>query len=803
MSTIEIRFLRSLFTLFLTVSFLISSAQETEDSRYEEVLGLTRFYEYMLNTLGSASTAQRDKDIIISESYTKAFASRQVQVEDDLLDDRKVITNKDIHAYLRDVDFFFQNVTFKFDSIKISQEKKPNDEVFYLVSFEKTIEGTTLEGLPIRKIQNRFLEINIDEEISDLKIVSVYTTKISREKELRDWYNTLSFGWLNVFDQYVTYDSVTPEVLHQIVAIDSINLSENQFLRNISPLVALKNLKYINVSGTSIEDLSPIRYSASIRTIIANNSLVKDLSALQYFDNVQILELRKSRVMDISHITKLMKLERLDLSGTEIPDFTPIAPLQSLRYLDLSETICSNLSFLSNLEKLRSLNVSQTKVTDLSPVANLAQLISLDVSETSLLNLAGLDNHPSLEILNISQTLVNSLEPIENLRNLKKVEADLSDIPDNVAVEYMETHPAVVVVVNSKALRNWWDGLSSPWKEVFKNEVGFEHPTKEDLIHVTKIDSLDLSNMAVSSLVEPLSPLKKLRYLNVSNNPITSFDFAGDMINLEVLIAENTAIERIEKLPLTSPLSQISLKGTPVYNIASLLRMNSLEFINLDQTEASEDQIKELVKTNPKATILWRSEELQTWWSSLDESWKNAFKLSNPTSIELHHLTHLTKIELSGMALRDFRPLKIFLNIQEIHLDQVGILNFNELNVHSGLVKLSCINGPLQSVEGLSGLTLLQELIISNTPVEDLQGLAKNTAIKRLDCSGTNIKRLKGLENMKTIEYLNISNTNVFKLDRIFGLSQLKELVCFNTRLRQFEVDEFQEKFPDCKILYY
>ena len=73
----------------------------------EKVKDVVAFFELLLNTLGSNSTSARDKEIVITESYAKIFRDDKVQVEDDLDENRSVITNKDIVAYLKDVDFFF------------------------------------------------------------------------------------------------------------------------------------------------------------------------------------------------------------------------------------------------------------------------------------------------------------------------------------------------------------------------------------------------------------------------------------------------------------------------------------------------------------------------------------------------------------------------------------------------------------------------------------------------------------------------------------------------------------------------
>ncbi|MEM0938718.1 MAG: hypothetical protein AAF600_14465 [Bacteroidota bacterium] len=787
--------------LFVCVTSPIHS-QELEDPRMDEVRSLTKFFEYMLNIVGSSNDTQRDKDVIIKESFLKAFSNKNVQVEDDLLEERKVITNKDIHAYLKDVDFFFQDINFKFDSIAISLKEKPDGEPFYLVSFESTMEGTSLEGTSFKKIQQRFLEVNVNETTGDLKIVSVYTTKISREKELKDWYNSLSFGWINVFYQYVTYDSITSEVLFEIADIDSINLSDNQFLSNLSPLTALKNLRYINISNTRISDLSPIRYSTFIQTVIANNTPIKDLTPLKYFDAITHLELKNSHVQEIGMLKDLTKLEVLNLSETSVIDFSPLKPFGQLKSIDLSGTAFTQLIFLSNAKNLRSINIARTNVIDLRPISQLKKLKELNVSETNLLNLEGLEDHPFLNTININQTLVNSLKPIENIKTLEKVAADFTYILPDSANNFMDRHIGVIVIVNSEELENWWDNLSAKWKSRFALFFHGDSPRKEDLIRISNIDSLDISDMKTNDLL-PLQRLKKLRYLNVSNCSFDSFYFTKDISALESLIAENSTVKSAKGLESNLRLSYINLKNSHIEDISSLYSLDKLSYVNLDITSIPKEKIKKLILSNPDAVVIWQSKNLNRWWNGLDKSWKVALQLKNPTSMELHQLTQSSSLEIKNVGISSLSSLSAFIHLQELTLDQVAILNFNGLNVHTSLKKLTCINGPLQSVEGLNGLTQLQELDISNTAVDNFEGLLTTSLIRKLNCSGTNIKRLKGIEKIKTIELIDISNTKIFKLDRLEGMQNLKELICYNTRLREFEVEKFQDMFPKCEVVFY
>src|SRR5512145_324759 len=68
----------------------------------EQIRRLMGFLEFSLNTLGSSETTTRDKEVIITESYLKAFMNEKVQVEDDLDENREILTYKDVQAYLKD-----------------------------------------------------------------------------------------------------------------------------------------------------------------------------------------------------------------------------------------------------------------------------------------------------------------------------------------------------------------------------------------------------------------------------------------------------------------------------------------------------------------------------------------------------------------------------------------------------------------------------------------------------------------------------------------------------------------------------
>ncbi|WP_332910267.1 hypothetical protein [Algoriphagus boritolerans] len=132
------------------------------------------------------------------------------------------------------------------------------------ISWQHWIGRSQQRRFPVKKITNtkpRFVEVNLDDKSQELKIVSVYTTKISRDEELTAWWESLDSPWRNYFtDRFglSESDSVNLDWFYRFVSIDSLDISGNPQIRTLNPLSELRDLKVIDISNTGITDLGPI-----------------------------------------------------------------------------------------------------------------------------------------------------------------------------------------------------------------------------------------------------------------------------------------------------------------------------------------------------------------------------------------------------------------------------------------------------------------------------------------------------------------------------------------------------------------
>lgn len=794
-----------LLVVFLLAGFKLTAQDSTtlDSARYDEVRGLVSFYEYLLNAVGDRNTPTRDKEVVITESYKKAFNSAEVQIEDDLLANRQVITNKDVSAYLRDVDFFFEDIVFTFSNLHIQKDLRETGEIYYLVKLTSNIDAVTVESQPYNTTFHRYIEINENKAKGDLKIASVYTTKVSRITELRNWWERLSYEWVRVFKNLVPFESVTDETLLQIEKIDSINLQDNQFIQNLAPLEALRNIRFLSISNTKIKDLSPLRYSMKLEELQASNTNIQDISVLNYFTNLKVLDVSETPITKLSGIEGSTSLSYLNLSGTNVLHFNILSQLQGLHTLILSNTSFANSEILKRNTELKKLDLARTGTTSIEALTKLTKLEYLDLSETYVGDLNAMASMISLVEVFINQTTINSLLPLTELPNLKKVHADYSGINEQQASEFMKKCPKVVVINNSEHLLAWWNNLSHDWQKALSPYLDNTNiPGKEAIIKLLNIDSLDVSKHNLLS-GEPLAKFKRLIYLDISKNLFVNLSFTSQMTDLETLIGERLPISNCEGLGENKNLTYINLDGTQLEDIDELVGLNKLRRLDIDHTKVNVDQVRNLLNFNSELIIIFETEHLIKWWNSLSSTWQKALNLREANTLTLHQLVERQKIEIKNTPVTSLRSLDEFIDLREVSLSNTGVTSLIDLNIHRNLVRVACNNGPLMDLKSVSELSLLKELDVSNTAIDDLRPLSSNKELTKLDCSGTNIKRVKGLDMLKKLEYLNISNTRVWQLERLYDIRSLNTLVCYNTRVRGHKIEEFKQVFPDCSVTFY
>ena len=857
------RFVFFLMTLLLCCFSVNASAQNKNNSlskeelaNYEvEIQKMVNYLQETLNFIGDPEQTAQEKEIVFTQSYTKIFLDDKVQIEDDLDTQRSTTLSKDVQAYLKDIDFFFQYAQFTFDIQSIANLSKQDGTPYFKVTLKRQLVGKTVTNDSINEVKDRFIEINLDKKNNDLKIASIYTTKINEKQSLRYWWNAMPSAWKNFFGNDVFINDTIPlksvmlinendfiysypvfavpgdesivadwketivktgmdDLYAQLKALSltqTIDVSDIKTIITLEPLSELSELVSLDISGTNINDFTPLRNANKLKILRAADTRINDLSPLKYDLMLEELNVANTDIENIAILEVLHNVEKLDLANTTVNQLSVLENCPNLTYLSVEGCPIHNLSVIGKLEKLIALNVSNTRVKDLSPLSNLKALQSLKISNTGVNNLRALQELENLKELFCSNTNVGDLSPLKNHRRLSKVYCDNTRVDVHQASEFSKENPFTLVIYDTNALESWWQNLPIYWKAVFSQQIQLsDNPTTEQLHKVINMTDLDLSGNQYIQNLMPVSRLTNLVNLNIANTEITRLDALTGMTNLEHINLENTFVSDLTPLAGMYRLKTLNLNNTPVTNLAVLANDSHLETIYANNTAIRQVDVNLLKEHLRDVTIVFQTEQLMDWWDGLSDDWKDLLRTHVtvdeyiPSDLELQQMMDLKDLNVENAnALQNLEPIRNFHWLERVNLIGQGIRDINALADKPYLTELLLQNNPVSDLSPLEGDTLITVLNIENTQVSDLSPLENMSHLRILNASGTGVKSLKPLSKMMELEELLINNTSVKTISPIENLPSLKLLKIYNTKVKNKTVTALQQKRFDLNIVYY
>lgn len=850
-----------LMLLFITITAPAQNKKKTtltkeELANYEiEIKKMVNYLQETLNFIGDPTQTAQEKEIVFSQSYTKIFQDNKVQIEDDLDTQRSTTLTKDVQAYLKDIDFFFQRATFTFNVQSIANLTKDDGAPYFKVTMNRKLVGRTVTNDSINEVKTRYIEINLDKKNNDLKIASIYTTRINEKQSLRQWWNAMPSPWKNYLGKDIKVNDTIPlktvmqvnendfiysypilsvvngdtiatdwketlvknnmdDIYKQLKTISltqDVDVSNIRTITTLEPLQELSDLTTLNVTGTNVNDLTPLRNANKLKVLKAGNTRVDDLSPLKYDIMIEELDVANTDVNNLSILETLNRLEKLNISNTKINDLKDLENCPDLAYLIAGGTKITNIQIINDLDDIVALDVSNTTVRDLSPIKHLKSLQSLKISNTPITNLYVLQEMEDLKELYCSNTNIGDLTPLKNHRKLRKIYCDNTRIDVQQASEFTKENPFTLVIYDTNALEEWWNNLPIYWKAVFSKQISINgEPTTEQLHEVINMTDLDLSGNPYMQNLLPVSRLTNLVNLDISNTEITRLEPLAGMTNLESINLENTYINSLAPLANMIRLKVVNIKNTPIDNLEVLGTDSHLNIIWADQSGVKAEQVKKLKDLVPDVTVVYQTEALRTWWSQLDEVWKNLLKTQvgcntyEPSDLELQRIKDLkTLIIEEENIIQSLEPVREFYWIEKAHITNQGIRDIKPLANKVHLTELLLQNNPISDLSPLESDTLIAVLNVENTQISDLSKLEKLKHLRVLNASGTNIKSLKPLAKMTKLEELLVNNTNVKSISPIENIPSLKLLKIYNTRVKSRAVNALQQKRFDLNIVYY
>lgn len=684
--------MRKQFLLFITIlsaticlsdiyaQDTISQIANEEPIDYaQQTRAMVSYLEGTLNFLGDPSATVQEKEIIINDSYIKIFKDDKVQIEDDLDENRQTSINKDVQAYLKDIDFFFTEARFTFDIQKVEQMVNSNNEIYFKVSLMRKLEAKTIANETVSNTRQRFIEINLDPFQKELKIVSYYTTKINERDELAYWWGNMADEWKSFFGaDILVYDTLP---ITKVIGITD----EAIIVNRLHDLIRNDSFMVVDTDTLPLSEIAML-HGHQPDTVLFLNDTTGVLGPDTILTDVSEVFSRLKQFTQMKEVNISYKFQFFDLE--------PLSELTDLKLIDFSNTVIGDLSPLRNLNQIDAIYFSSTQVSDLTPLQYSVNIKEIYCFDTPMQDINVLSGFKQLEKLYCFNTDITSFEPIAHMKTMQSLRASNTKITDVIALSNLEN-----------------------------------------------LIILDISNTNVSDI----SPLKKLT-------------------RLEVLNLDNTKISSLDALTTSTELKTIQFNNTAVNSLSALIALPNIQKIYCEKTGITPEIVKSFSRVKPDCMVIYETEELTNWWTSLPIYWKAIFseqaKISaSPTAEELHEVINMVKLDLSG-------------------------------------------NRYLQNLDPVSRLIKLNTLLLSKTEITDLAPISTLNELKNLDVSGTRISSINEISSLYNLENLNIENTRVENLDALTELKHLRLVMADGSRLNAQTVVAFNTRQSETLVIF-
>jgi len=781
----------------------------------EQVSPMIRFFASTLNFLADKRNPVKEKQTIITESYLKFTWDPEVQVEDDLDNDRKVPLYKDMPAYLSDVDFFFKRAKFQYEVQDVSIQTNEAGQTYFRVTANRNLSGITVNGDSVNTNKVRYFEINYDEGRQQLMIVSIYTTKLNEKDDMRRWWNELSSGWKSILgkEKFVG-DNIPMAQVDQyndtVAMISGVKtlIDGNRFYQN---LVQMINSTEIKLSGNqNIADLSPLAKLSSLIEVDISGTPVGDLMPLHNTNNLQVLDISGTAVNSLEPLRYCTHLKGLKMSDTRVQDIALLSTFPGLEILDFGNTPISSLESISGISTLKDLRFNNTSVKDLAPLSGMGKLSLLKFSATPVSNLDPLKNLDNLLVLICDSTKISSLAALDNISGLQKVYCNNTKISRAEALNFIKKHPSASLVYASVELAKWWAGMPQDWQNLFHFYLKMpEEPSSEQLHKLVLLDSINISGRVSLTSLAPLSQLIMLRTLQCQSSGITAFDPLGSLSELKSINASNTNITLLKPLSGLFHLEQLILDNTLVADLSPLYGLKNLKIIYADNTKINLEEGNQFLDHNPDCILIFRTYENTNWWKTLSSAWQDLLLQQlnlkgTPDKIKLQQIAGLEKLTITECPqINDISPALHLSRLKELQFSGTSVGSLEPVSGMTQLLALRCPKNPITGLAPVAGLSQLKELDFSNTQVDDLEPIQQMTQLEILKFSGTPVKNLKYLQKMNGLKTLEFYNTKVSNLDVLESMRSLQSLKIFNTKVSAKKVEKFKMAHPACEVVYY
>ena len=145
--------------------------------------------------------------------------------------------------------------------------------------------------------------------------------------------------------------SISSEIVNsEVLVLENLGITDVQLAEMISVGTISQNIVELWLNDNKITDITPLLGLTSLEYLNLSNNQIEDISVLENLPNLWVLVLNSNQISDVSSLSELSNLWYLGLNNNQITNLNPLYNLSGLNRLQ----ILDNLAQWSDVQSLRS-----------------------------------------------------------------------------------------------------------------------------------------------------------------------------------------------------------------------------------------------------------------------------------------------------------------------------------------------------------------------------------------------------------------------------------------------------------------
>ena len=206
--------------------------------------------------------------------------------------------------------------------------------------------------------------------------------------------------------------------------LSNLNISSTS-ITDLTPLKAMKNLSVLTAEYCGLTDISVLSGLEKLVRLDLSNNELESLEALQDCVKLEMLDVACNKLSSLEGIEQCIKMKELYADRNEILDLEPMSNMTILERVGLSDNEISDIEILGKSKAtLTFLSLEDNNISDLKALAGTSALKALYIRGNMLETLKDLNASPALEVLDASDNEITEMTAVIGMQKL--TELDLS-----------------------------------------------------------------------------------------------------------------------------------------------------------------------------------------------------------------------------------------------------------------------------------------------------------------------------------------------------------------------------------------